>query len=96
MKLTYKQYADYILWACDEELARLEEYIYHLQNTETDISDDKPWTVEPESLPSMEYCDKQLAGRDFEADLIILSDEDADDGLRCDLYEEIRNLILYS
>lgn len=60
-KLTFKQYATLITFMCDEELERLREFQDALEDPETDLSDDKPWTVHPEPIPSLEHLQRILA-----------------------------------
>lgn len=98
----------YIKFACDEELERLHEYLYGLENN-YDQSGDKYYVEYPMSCcpPDKEDVEKALQGRDFAADFSLI---DTPHDVECkamstaiafnrltkreELYQTIRELIL--
>ena len=90
--MNYEIYRDYITFTYDEELERLGEYLFSIHSN-TDYSDDKPWTVNPPSIISKEKAEELLKDRDIEADMKVIKGESG--CIQEDLYAELRELIVY-
>lgn len=99
MILTFPQYMKYIKFACDEELERLHEFLYCMDNNQDD-SEEKYYIAYPADNcpPSKFYAEKQLDGRSMEMDFAIM-DSDREDSRsreeREELYAKLRKLLLY-
>jgi hypothetical protein len=97
--MTYSDYMKYIKFACDEELERMSEFLYGLDNN-CDQSEDKYYVKYPHSNCPPDFDDVvvALAGRDMAADFALIdSDWQPGNGKLTDreqLYETIRELIL--
>lgn len=92
--ITFPQYMKYIKFTCDEELERLGEFLYSMDNN-YDCSGDKYYIAYPDSNcpPDIEHVTKMLQGRDMKKDFEIMERDDPESE---ELYQELRNLILYT
>ena len=93
--MTYQQYMTYIKFACDEELQRMHEYLYGLEN-DYDQSEDKYYVKHPSSCcpPDFDEAQALLQGRDMANDFNLMSS--GDEEAKEELYSELRNILLYS
>lgn len=95
MNLTCLQYYKYLRFACAEELERLSEFLYGIDNN-YDASGDKHWVAMPDANcpPDKEDVEKYLTGRDMAQDFAIIDSDDEEN--KEELLDELRQLILYS
>lgn len=93
--ITFVDYLKYVRFTCDEELERLSEFLYGVNNL-VDQSEDKYYVQYPNGCVPPDYEDavKLLASRDKSADFAIIDGDDEDQ--RESLYEELREILLYS
>lgn len=96
--MTYLEYLKYIEFACDEELERLSEFLYCVEN-KVDQTGDKYYVAYPSSNcpPDLDHVVAVCVGRDMKADFAIIDEADSSAmDAREDLYSELRGLFLYS
>lgn len=92
--ITYPEYMKYVRFAFGEELERLGEYLYGIENN-IDQRGDKYYVEYPNSCcpPDYEYvCDQlETAGRVIARDFKIIDSED--DDAQCYLLDELTELL---